>query len=350
MRAYVHCQDYKHCRDTGLFKVLPNLRPIPTQPTWYCHDLVTAMTRLLKASLAMSEESTPPNAREKFVFISESTLPLKNFSQVHAALGENDDSDFCIFPMDQWASTEIQGRSLYLVKHHQWVVLNREHAEKMVDNWQPVEANGRWKVPLTGKQWPKGAHFTPYNFKRAATSNWCTDEWAFFATIFGAFEPGKKFDGASALKGFGGGMLYTWGPEALSMQGTCRTFSYWDEKGESFSALAKSLSVDPFTLSCYPKCYERPATFLSLSDNAIRALHDSPFLFARKFNAYMDLPNFQGIVFGAEKAPLPPSGPVVSVNFAAQVRRGENELQAQSPMPTVKLNASQYQFVVMDDA
>lgn len=347
MHSYVHCQDYKHCYDTGLFKVLPNLRPIPTQPTWYCHDLVTAMTQLLKASLSMN--SVPPNAREKFVFLSESTLPLKNFSQVHAALSENDDSDFCMFPMDQWATTEIQGRNVFLPKHHQWVVLNREHAERMVDNWQPVQGNGFWKVPLREKNWPKGTSFSPSNFKRGPSANWCTDEWAFFATIFGAFEPENTIDGASFIEGFSGGPLQTWGPPALSMQGTCRTFSYWDQKGETFIALAKTLSVDPFTLSCYPRCYDRPATFRSLSDNAIKKLHESPFLFARKFEPYMALPNFQGIVFGTKKAPLPPSGPMATLNFAVPEPHEEKKPQRDAAEPAFPFNASQYQFVVVAD-
>merc|ERR1719313_1379766 len=47
-RAFVHCQDTNGCKKSGLLKALPNLQIVKTVPSWYCHDLVTAMVGMLK--------------------------------------------------------------------------------------------------------------------------------------------------------------------------------------------------------------------------------------------------------------------------------------------------------------
>merc|ERR1719359_2021137 len=91
--------------------------------------------------------------REKFVFISDSTLPVKPFSYIHNQLCSNDESDFCLFPADQWGSAKVDGHDVLMVKHHQWVVLSRAHAEVMLKDWVPVDYRGVWHVPLKGGSW-----------------------------------------------------------------------------------------------------------------------------------------------------------------------------------------------------
>merc|ERR1719160_2165522 len=126
-----------------------------------------------------------------------------SLSQKCTPLLEHEESDFCIFPSDHWGEADFNNKRAYLVKHQQWVVLNREHAELMVKNWGSVDSNGRWAVPIRNEvDYSPEAVYNASHFSRSPSVNWCTDEWAFFATIFGA----QVDDGAmtKAIPGFSG--------------------------------------------------------------------------------------------------------------------------------------------------
>lgn len=280
---------------------MPGFEMVTTVPTWYCHDLVTAMASLLRAALATGgTEAPPPGSREKFVFLSDSTLPIKPFHEVHHALMGDDDSDFCVFPKDQWASGTIDSREMLLVKHHQWLVLARQHAELFVQKWVPVTDDGNWRVWMRSGPWPGEAfHVGPHDFHHPPSANWCTDEWAFLATTFGALEttPDTEEYGAR-LPGFGGGPLFIDDTRAHVTQGRCRTFSFWtDEDGPAFAALARHIYEDyGSVISCYPHCSARPASFTRMGAHGLQAMRDSEFLFARKFDAAVELPDFDAIV------------------------------------------------------
>ena len=107
----MHCQDAERCRENGVHE-MPGFEMVATVPTWYCHDLVTAMAELLRSALAIRAEVPHPSSREKFVFLSDSTLPTKPFGVVHDALMSDEDSDFCVFPKDQWASATLDDREM----------------------------------------------------------------------------------------------------------------------------------------------------------------------------------------------------------------------------------------------
>jgi len=241
------------------------------------------MARLLETAL----ERPDSGSNEKFVFISDSTIPLKPFSAVHAHLMADGDSDFCLYPSNQWGESRIDGRDLLLLKHHQWMVLNRPHAELFVRRWIPVDSDGVWRVWLGSEEHD---FVPPQAFHRPAISNWCTDEWAFIATIFGAIEAEPS---TRTLPGFGGGPLHTQGKVSENAQGRCRTFVFWDQRdGPAFADLAKDVHRDPFSqLSCYPRCPSRPASFELLGLSGAKALRRSEFLFARKFGTNVELQN-----------------------------------------------------------
>jgi len=265
---------------------------VATTPTWYCHDLVTAMAHLLTGALELN--AAMMGGREKFVFLSESTLPIKPFHEIHSTLLLDDSSDFCLFPSDQWGSASIDGSFVKLLKHHQWVVLTRDHAKLFVRDWIPVNAKSQWRVWLKSGTWQETSRSVlPQNFYYPASANTCTDEWAFMATIFGALEP---MNGARYLPGFGGGHIDM---DAHTTQGRCRTFSYWDNAWDpKATALASQIGNDFYgsRMSCYPKCHARPATLEKLSHSSLHALRKSPFLFARKFSSSMWMPHFYNIV------------------------------------------------------
>lgn len=289
--AMIHCKDPEGCKRNGVFAQNPRLQMVPTTPTYYCHDLVTAMQVLLVEALKINAASGGA-LPEKFVFVSDSTLPAKPFNLVHSTLVSDDDSDFCVFPSDQWAFANIDGHNVQLVKHHQWVVLNRAHAELFVRQWVPVDARAVWHIWLRGGSWAGKERFlSPQHFSRPPHANTCTDEWAFIATIFGAIEPQL---GVRQLPGFGGGFLHMSGPASLVQQGRCRTFAYWDKYDTPSEILASQISADSWAsrISCYPKCISNPATIEAASDNSLRAIRSSPFLFVRKFSNFMSMPNF----------------------------------------------------------
>merc|ERR1719181_1357715 len=99
------------------------------------------MAQLLKGALKLDAGTV--GGREKFVFLSESTLPIKPFAEIHSSLLLDDKSDFCLFPSDQWGSANIDGSFVKLLKQHQWVVLNRDHARLFVRDWVPVNAKSQ---------------------------------------------------------------------------------------------------------------------------------------------------------------------------------------------------------------
>merc|ERR1719253_1227572 len=206
------------------------------------------------------------------------------------------DSDICLFPSDQWGSANIDGSYVKLLKHHQWVVLSRPHAEMFVTHWISVNARSEWRIWLKSGSWQGNHRYVyPQSFYYPAAANTCTDEWAFMATIFGALEP---HTGSRELHGFGGGFIDM---NTHTTQGRCRTWTYWDNSWDpAATALASQIANDYYgsSMSCFPKCFARPATLFKLSTSSLHALRRSPFLFARKFGPNVYMPNYETIVLG----------------------------------------------------
>lgn len=284
-RTVMHCKSDRRC--TGL----DNMTVVDTVPTSYCHDLVSAQVQLLNAALLQSE-----SPRDKFIFLSESTIPVKPFSSIYATLAAEaeDSSDFCVNPAKQWK--EVLPRT-FVVKHSQWVVLSRAHAKSMASNWPkirlgaPASDDAQWNLPVRTS---KGADFVYERLADGWQPETCPDEWAPFASIYGAVFVGLIPTTKEAMPGFDpAGMLDLRGISVGSVepdksfqdeQGVCRTFVFF-RKQSSNAETARELAADNATrLSCFPKCTStHPAEFESLSDKGAAALRRSPFLFARKF-------------------------------------------------------------------
>merc|ERR1719262_409136 len=131
------------------------------------------MAKLLQTAVS---ESQSPN--DKFVFLSETTLPVKPFAFIYQSLTVDQNSDFCIATTDQWArlASKNIGESAVLVKHSQWTVLSRYHAELVVQRWPIVMGGGQyWSVPV----WPQSAaaSYDAGEFASVSrTVQLCTDE------------------------------------------------------------------------------------------------------------------------------------------------------------------------------
>merc|ERR1719375_1349168 len=108
---------------------LPEATLVETVPSSHCLDTVTAMVQLLRAATAESASSP----RDKFVFVSDSTLPVKPPHEIFHALTEHSGSDICVMPSFSWG-----------------------HALRMVDKWDGVHGDGQWSVPLQASStWAK---------------------------------------------------------------------------------------------------------------------------------------------------------------------------------------------------
>lgn len=295
-RAMVHCKDKNACKKVFSSKNELGIQLVDTVPSSYCKDLVTPMVQLLKVATA---ESSTPN--DKFLFLSQSTLPVKPFPLLYAELTADRGSDICVSPVPSWVKMRFQAfKSAFLVKHSQWVVLNREHADAMVWNWQRVRVtDDLWSVPIISE----GAGHLKHAEIHGDVGI-CTDEWAFFSTLFGTIID-KGQAAVQHLAGFSGGSLviHDGGHVSNRWQGVCRTFNFWrvDSPGEQ-SFLDELLQDMPNTkLSCWPRCDNtHPADFVAISDRGVGVLRRSRFLFARKFQGQvMSLDQFKRIILSS---------------------------------------------------
>ncbi len=103
--------------------------PVPTR--WGEVSLVVAMNRLLRSALEDEEV-------ERFVLLSDSTIPIRSFDQVYERLAAETRSIFAYASDPElWPRCEplleYLPRSV-VAKSHQWAVLNRKHAQLLVDH------------------------------------------------------------------------------------------------------------------------------------------------------------------------------------------------------------------------
>lgn len=238
--VYVHPSERRSPTVGGFFasRVLSRHQILPTSWGW----LVGGMNALLKAALA-----DPYN--EAFVFLSASTLPVKPFRDVHHALLKNSSSQFCVSPADQWLRNQ-HGRA---VKHHQWVVLTRPHAERIAS-------------PADGYRFPMGDY----------GAKCCEDEFAYLAAVLGTVRSSKDSSRAVAIPDINSG--HPIDLDHPTEQGSCSTYVWWPDYAKE--SPFRDVSPDGCALrSSYPAVFtEVPKAFLL-------RLRASPFLFARKFAA-----------------------------------------------------------------
>jgi len=263
-QALVHCKTESECRlniRSHLFEIIPSVS------TQYCIDLVGGMNALLHAALLRA--GPVQNEYDKFVFLSDSTLPVKPLVWIHHYLTDDSNSDFCVFPRNEWAEVPQNlpgGESVVhlAVKHHQWVVLGRPHAE------EAVRRSHEHMDLMTRFQLNMGYHNTG-----------CLDEFWLFATMYRELVLTGK-PATYQLKGFNGGPLNSTNYE---IQGRCDTFVHWVPRAEgkhnNMSLLAEELAGEPGTVMA-PATESRPASFSRLSGDALVAMRNSNFIFARK--------------------------------------------------------------------
>eukprot|EP00747_Dinoflagellata_sp_TGD_P119617 gnl/TRDRNA2_/TRDRNA2_173043_c0_seq1.p1 gnl/TRDRNA2_/TRDRNA2_173043_c0~~gnl/TRDRNA2_/TRDRNA2_173043_c0_seq1.p1 ORF type:complete len:407 (+),score=74.87 gnl/TRDRNA2_/TRDRNA2_173043_c0_seq1:84-1304(+) len=284
-RALVHCKE-EDCEDQ--IKGSVYMTKVPTVPSYYCKDLVSPMQQLIKYSLQLQDSIMTHHPQDKFAFISDSTLPAKPFSEIYATLTARKGSDFCLFPEAEWADVEVptyMRASLsepgYEVapKHHQWIVLNYEHAVKTARLW----AEGKHRDFMSDFDINKKVVKANNTFGDGRNTG-CLDEFWHMAALYGPLKlPSLHESHLLDLPEFTGGPVHL--GDSAGWQGTCDTFVVWSQYlatgGENrFRRLYHSLDK---MSKPHDGNKQRPGWWDTISRTGIKAIRESDFLFVRKF-------------------------------------------------------------------
>jgi hypothetical protein len=274
-RALIHCK-LPSCLQqvTGTFLI-----PVPTVPSYYCTDLVSPMNQLL--GHALNNDLGSENPADKFVFISDSTLPAKPFSQIYSTLAVRQGSDFCAFPANEWADIpSSQGGLEMAVKVHQWIVLERLHAVNSCIMWSTGKLHdlmAKFQMNYNSYVWSNNTYADSRNFG-------CLDEFWHMAALYGTLSHvNAAQDAIVSLQMFTNTPLRVSG--SVGWQGACDTFVIWSKYlhapgNNPFSKLHSSL--DPASIP-HGGNDQRPGWWDTISAYGMRAIRDSGFLFVRKF-------------------------------------------------------------------
>lgn len=288
-RAYVHCK----VPECAASVANSPLVPIPVVPSFYCADLVTPMNALLGEALLRSGGANP---QDKFVFVSDSTLPAKPFSFIYDSLSPRTGSDFCVCSVKEWATRREQpapgakeGRAIELaVKHHQWSVLDRAHAEKVYSIWRAGPSMIHdWLMRFQMNVPPRSRSVKTF---AGSSDTGCLDEFYHMAAIYGTMPYSDRNDNTVSLPGFTNTPLHV-APTA-DLQGSCDTFVAWPEyakvRDKSFNTTTNHAfnrlyaNLDPLSIP-YSGNAQKPGYWDTISSHGIRAIRASDFLFVRKF-------------------------------------------------------------------
>lgn len=273
-RAFAHCK-LPSCVQQVKGSMLA---AIPSVPSYYCTDLVSPMQQLLSYSL--NKDGKDSNPADKFVYISDSSLPAKPFSEVFATLVNRQGSDFCVFPPAEWADVPGPTGLQMVAKYHQWITLNRAHAEKSWALWSTGYLHNLMKdFKLNMLSWNQ------VNNSFGDHRNWgCLDEFWFMAALFGTLKNvDVKKSTSLSLAGFEGGPLKI--DRTAGWQGQCDTFVNWEKYMHSlgdnkFTKFVSSLDKPSVP---HPGNWARPGWWDTLSPAGMTSIRKSDFLFMRKF-------------------------------------------------------------------
>lgn len=298
----VHCTDETACKQS--IQDLHTFRVIPRIPSKWCEDLVSPMNALLVHALSLGRHGQGFGEREalsphdKFIFVSDTTVPVKKFESVQQQLGNADgaNSSFCIRPWWTWAwhnATDVA------VKHDQWLVLSRAHVGRALLSkegprvmhrhltplhWANVEwlARGLWNINRMVLQRIMSSRFAGW-IVTAPFPSGCIDEYWHFASVFGYLDRTLGTTGVS-IPGLSSGRLTMDENTSRRTQGRCDTYVRFNHD-DQFPELTEELEQAADTIWETAKTFKHPGRFERLSQDSLSVLRNSPFLFARKVDS-----------------------------------------------------------------
>lgn len=258
----------------------------------------TGWCALMGAEVALLAAATRDARNQQFVFLSHNTVPLKGFDYVyrHLAVNSPSTSKFCLaepayykLAYTETIRNELRRtcvfRDFYRVynprtlKHHQWIVLARNHAEAVVRRAE--EALNIWR-----ESWEAAAPDLINN------AEGCSDEAVPIAALL------------HDLKERGRSTGNTWGDlTRLGVEQQCLTYVLWrhcfgDTELEQSAPIAKELGIvrrhgelrmltdlgfDFFQSELKRKLNGYPSVFKRMPMEYLSKLVNQGFMFARKF-------------------------------------------------------------------
>jgi len=295
--AFMHCVESGTCELNLAMRNPMQITQVPTVPSAYCSDLVSPMIQLLSYAVRESFSQS-----DKFVFVSETTLPVKPFSWVYSTLVGDWNSDICVAPNKEWKIMKNDAdptHSAKLVKHSQWIVLNQKHANWLVQRWSAAtQSYMHWRVPI----WPESEGVIARLPRNVGV---CADEWLPMALIYGMISTRSgqrihlpEFAPWGSLQLRGSDIKY-------HAQGNCHTWVGWGSRTDGTQAVGDAIMSHPgIQLECHLGCSgSHPRIIKSITDVGLHQFVSSPFLFARKFKAgSVSLDQFKRVVMSLSYA------------------------------------------------
>lgn len=297
---WAHCANYSACaNDIGLSKL--GIQLVPTVRSERCVDLVSPEVQLMKHALHRSDGFD--TGRDKFVLLSDTTLPLKPLPAVLDALLFTKTTDFCFFPLKDWPDADIDGQHMFLPKTAQWAVFNEEHARTLTRAWSPCYDIFEWNMQYAGKNMSAKPFYKPIT----GSDRKCADEVAVFASIFG---PMTQFDVGQGFERFGVSsachtlMLFRWPSRKIFVPDSLQQAIDEDSGTHTDGGLPDAAKSDLITglkdvvEGIVNGIEGHPTTFIRLGNRTLQALRHSSFLFGRKFARGSRFPGFAEVMFG----------------------------------------------------
>eukprot|EP00931_Biecheleriopsis_adriatica_P013325 TRINITY_DN11469_c0_g1_i1.p1 TRINITY_DN11469_c0_g1~~TRINITY_DN11469_c0_g1_i1.p1 ORF type:complete len:385 (-),score=46.60 TRINITY_DN11469_c0_g1_i1:79-1233(-) len=294
--SWAHCENFTACAANKQLRDL-GIKLVPSVVSKRCLDLVSPEVQVLKYALEQ-----PGSSQDKFILLSDSSLPVKPLPVIYNTLMKRTTTDMCFFPMYDWPDAEIEGADLLLPKTAQWAIFTGAHARALVRRWAPSKELFDWNMTYQGRQLQAKPFYKPVSKQHSK----CADEVAVFATIFG------PVDEATAYQGF----------EHFGVSATCDTLTLFHWPSHTVPVperLIKAIAEDPNTrtdgIEDAMKAGGRgslasdlvegikngitghPKTFLLLGNVTMHALRSSVYLFARKFATDAEFHGFEEVLF-----------------------------------------------------
>eukprot|EP00930_Biecheleria_cincta_P036804 TRINITY_DN2521_c0_g1_i1.p1 TRINITY_DN2521_c0_g1~~TRINITY_DN2521_c0_g1_i1.p1 ORF type:complete len:493 (-),score=92.27 TRINITY_DN2521_c0_g1_i1:124-1602(-) len=270
----------------------------------------TAWCALFGVEVAILSAALADPTNEQFVFVSDSTVPLKNFAYVHRQLVMNSPttSKFCLAePAEfRYAGVEMAKQEAkracmfrdYLrninprtLKHHQWAVLARSHAAMVVrhaaaaiDIYQDVWTQAAPDIDNMGEGCsdeavPVIALLHELDVQNSSTGNTWTD-----LTRLGVeqncltYVRWRNCFGDTELD------LRSWASETKTL------FSNLDEVGNMLGGLIRPhMNVDFMKTNLKRELNGFPHAFNNVTEKYLRSMVNQGFMFARKFNVGLEV-------------------------------------------------------------
>ena len=137
-------------------------------------EISTVPTRwgyLMEAEITLLQAALEDSSNTKFVFVSDSTIPIQSFDFSYRHLLSHPYSEFVIRPNVHKRRTFSPLDGAQVFKNSQWIILNRKHAELMVKDTKIIEIMK--KYPFQDEHYPSTI-LSLYNLQHEIVNHDCT--------------------------------------------------------------------------------------------------------------------------------------------------------------------------------